>query len=166
MANATAAQAKAEALARFEDQSPAHINCAQAVLHFALRLTGEDDDLLAIAKYLGGGVAGMGEACGALTGSALSLGALYRAQSKRGIPEPPSAADQLQALIRDFGQQFGACRCRDLTGYDLSDPEALKEFKASDIRHRCSDYVGWACDRLAPLLQAQSGDGLGTGPAA
>jgi C_GCAxxG_C_C family probable redox protein len=154
MTRVTAAQAKAEALARFEDQSPAHINCAQAVLCFALRLNGEDDDLLALAKYLGGGVAGTGEACGALTGAALALGARDRVLAQPGSAEPPSAVDGLRAIVRDFGERFGACRCRDLTGYDLSDPEAMKEFKASEIRHRCSDYVGWACDRLTPLFEA------------
>lgn len=151
-----AAEAKAEALARFEDQGPAHINCAQAVLCFALRVTGEDDDLLTVAKYLGGGIAGMGEACGALTGAAMALGVRDRALAQAGSAEPPPAVDGLRAIVRDFRAGFGACRCRDLTGYDLSDPEAMKEFRASDIRHRCSEYVGWACDRLLPLLEAAS----------
>ena len=125
MTKVSAEAAKAEALARFEDQGPAHINCAQAVLCFALRLADEDDDLLTIAKYMGGGVAGMGEICGALSGTALALGARDRALVEQGTADPPSAADALRAILRDFGDAYGTCRCRDLTGYDLSDPEAM-----------------------------------------
>ncbi len=58
----TPEQAKAEALARFTDPGPDHINCAQAVVRFALSMLGADDDLMKTARYLGGGVAGMGEA--------------------------------------------------------------------------------------------------------
>jgi C_GCAxxG_C_C family probable redox protein len=147
-------QAKAQALARFEDTGPDHINCGQAVLCFALLRMGEDPELITDARYLGGGIAGMGEVCGVLSGTSLALGMRDLALVRRGVKEPPSAADQLKDILRDFTKQFGACRCRDLTGYDLSSPEGMDAFKKSEIRSQCAEYVTWACDRLNPLLES------------
>lgn len=153
MPSLSADQTKAQALARFEDAGPGHINCAQAVLYVALLRLGEDPGLITNARYLGGGIAGMGEVCGVLNGAALALGARDLVLIRRGVNEPPSAAEPLKDILRDFAKEFGACRCRDLTGYDLSCPEGMEAFKKSEIRSRCADYVGWACDRLDPLLQ-------------
>jgi C_GCAxxG_C_C family probable redox protein len=154
MPSVPADQAKAQALSRFEDAGPGHINCGQAVLCFALLRMGEDPELITDARYLGGGIAGMGEVCGVLSGTALALGIRDLTLIRRGIKEPPSAADQLKDILRDFTKRFGACRCRDLTGHDLSSPEGMDVFKKSEIRSRCADYVSWACDRVDPLLES------------
>jgi C_GCAxxG_C_C family probable redox protein len=154
MTSLPADQAKAQALARFEDPGPGHINCGQAVLCFALLRLGEDPELIIDARYVGGGIAGMGEICGVLNGAALALGVRDLALIHRGVKEPPSAAEALKAILNDFGKEFGSCRCRDLTGYDLSYPEGMEAFKKSEIRSRCADYVRWACDRLDPLLES------------
>jgi C_GCAxxG_C_C family probable redox protein len=154
MPSVPADQAKAQALARFEDSGPGHINCGQAVLYFALKRMGEDPGSITLAGYLGGGIAGMGEVCGVLNGMALSLGVRDQVLARRGVKEPPSAAEQLQGILRDFTAQFGSCRCRELTGHDLSSPEGLEVFRKSEIRSRCADYVLWACDRLDPLLDS------------
>ena len=66
-------EARADSLARFSDQGPDHINCAQAVLNFTLKVTGSDPAWLALARQFGGGIAGTGETCGAITGAALAL---------------------------------------------------------------------------------------------
>ena len=54
--------------------------------------------------------------------------------------------------MRDFAGEFGTRRCADLTGHDLSTPEGRELFMKSEIREKCALYVGWVCDRLAPLL--------------
>jgi C_GCAxxG_C_C family probable redox protein len=146
-------QAKAQVMDRFKDPGPGHINCGQAVLLFALLRMGEDPESITDAKYLGGGVAGMGEICGVLNGTALALGMRDLVLSRRGVKEPPPALDPFKEVLRDFAEEFDSRRCRDLTGYDLSHPEGLEAFKKSEIRSRCADYVEWACDRLDPLLQ-------------
>ncbi len=145
-------QAKADALARFQDPSPTRINCYQALLCFALQRMGEDPSRITEARYMGGGVAGMGEICGVLNCMALILGIRDYTVMKRGVQEPPSAMDALKQNIRDFDAEFGVLRCRELTGYDLSSPEGMDAFRKSDIRARCSDYLIWAFDRLDPLL--------------
>jgi C_GCAxxG_C_C family probable redox protein len=149
-------QAKEQALARFQDPGPNHINCGQAVLCFALLRMGEDPELITEARYFGGGIAGMGEVCGVLNGAALALGMRDLALIRRGVKEPPSAAEPLKAILRGFAKEFGSCRCRELTGYDLTYPEGMEAFKKSEIRSRCADYVQWACDQLDPLLEGAS----------
>ena len=147
------AQAKAAALARFTDNSPNHINCAQAVLAYALDVLGEDPALVTVAAYFGGGVASMGEICGAIAGAAMAAG--MRDYSSGG-PDPLRAAatkEALQTAMKDFGEEFGSCRCRDLTGYDVSTPEGFKAFKESEAKEKCPVFVGWMMDEIAPLLE-------------
>jgi C_GCAxxG_C_C family probable redox protein len=153
MASVPPEEAKSEALARFQAPAPEHINCAQAVVCYALLRMDEDVDLITEARYFGGGISGMGELCGALNGLALALGMRDRFLAERGIAGPDSTGDQLKSILRDFAAESGSCRCRDLTGYDLSTPDGMIEFRLSDIRSRCNDYVAWAMDRLEPLLE-------------
>jgi len=160
-----AARAKEESLARFADEGPGHINCAQAVLSFALRVEGMHPELITVARYFGGGVAGMGEVCGALSGAALALGlrdheaqrspAGGRAGTERR-PDPKTARGALQDLMRAFSTEFGALGCRDLTGCDLTTPEGHDAFVKSGANQRCPLFVSWACDRLLPLLDTDA----------
>lgn len=152
-------EAKAESLSRFFDQGPGHINCAQAVLRYALLVRGYDPELVKSAQFFGGGIAGMGETCGAITGSALALGLCEYARvgqtpDTQLAPDPgkPPLPERLQGIVGGFAQEFEALRCRDLTGHDLSTAEGRKVFHESEDRYRCAEFVGWACDRLTPLL--------------
>lgn len=145
-------QAKADALAAFRDRGDAHLNCAQAVVRFALLVLREDPELVTIARYLGGGIASMGETCGALTGTALALGIRDWGLTEEPADLRPRSTEGLQTLIRGFRARFGACRCFELTGFDLSDPAQREIFLKSEAHDHCADYVGWMCDRLLPFL--------------
>jgi C_GCAxxG_C_C family probable redox protein len=158
MAAITQEQAKEEALARFADPGPGHINCAQAVLCYALLVDGHDPGLITVARYLGGGVALSGETCGAITGAALALGFRDLYLTDEAPTLRPRTVDHLQQLIQEFAAKFGTCRCRDLTGYDMSTFEGLMAFRESEARIRCRDYVGWMIDRLTPLLLEPDGE--------
>ena len=160
-----AARAKEESLARFADEGPGHINCAQAVLSFALRVEGMDPELITVARYFGGGVAGMGEVCGALSGAALALGLrdheAQRSPAGGGAgterhPDPKATRVALQDLMRAFNKEFEALRCRDLTGCDLTTPEGHDAFVKGGANQRCPLFVSWVCDRLLPLLDTHA----------
>jgi C_GCAxxG_C_C family probable redox protein len=145
-------QAKDDVLARLADTGPNHLHCSQAMVRFTLLVLGHDPDLTTIGRYLGGGVAGMGEACGAITGAALSLG-IRDHHLPGGAPDlEPATSEDLQGLVRRFTDQFGARRCRDLTGFDMSVPEGFEAFQQSDAPERCGMYISWMCDRLLPVL--------------
>lgn len=147
------AEAKADALAMFSDQGPGHINCAQTVLRFVLLVTGSDPGLTALAQQFGGGVAGTGETCGAVTGAALALGLLDHLAPE--APGPAASRQALQESIQGFTAEFGALRCRDLTGCDLTTPQGHDAFVSSGAHERCRLFVGWMCDRLLPLVNPE-----------
>lgn len=157
MAGPTPEQAKADVLARLADTGPDHLHCSQAMVRFALLMLGHDPGLTTVGRYLGGGVAGMGEACGAITGAALALG-LRDLHVPGGAPEEePATSESLQELVREFEREFGARRCRDLTGLDLSTPEGFEAFLQSDAPDRCAGCISWMCDGLLPLLLQKDG---------
>jgi C_GCAxxG_C_C family probable redox protein len=146
-------QAKTDALAGLSREGPDHISCAEAVVAFAIGAMGFDPNLMLVARYFGGGMARIGEACGALigTGAALGLRDYHLPEEEDDLKD--LTTEKLQAVVREFVGEFGSCRCRNLTGYDLSTPEGLEAFRADLIQHgRCVGYVDWACDRLTPLL--------------
>jgi C_GCAxxG_C_C family probable redox protein len=146
-----AQEAKVDVLAMFSDQGPAHINCAQAVLRFVLLVTGSDPELMALARQFGGGIAGTGETCGALTGAALALSLRdYQAAEAAG---PAASRKALQECAQRFSAEFGALRCRDLTGFDLATPEGHEAFVKAGGNETCRRFVGWMCDQILPLVE-------------
>ncbi len=146
-------EAKTDALAMFTDQGPGHINCAQAVLRFVLLVTGSDPGLMALARQFGGGVAGTGETCGAVTGAALSLSLRdYQAAEAAG---PAASRKALQDYVDRFIAEFGTARCRDLTGFDLRTAEGHDAFVKAGGNENCRDFVGWMCDQLLPLVSPE-----------
>lgn len=145
-------EAKEIAMAGFHDQGPAHLNCAQTVVLFAAHALRDDEAAAAVARYMGGGSVGMGEMCGAVAGAVVSLGLRdYFSPSEHPAVDPEEKG-ALQALIRDFGEQFGSATCRGLTGHDISTKEGYDRFKADPASQRCDDYVAWICDRLGSML--------------
>ena len=154
MENQKIEQAKAHALARFADTGPDRINCSQAVLCYALEVMGQDCDLVTLAAYFGGGIASMGEACGAVTGAVLAAGARDYFTEQQNPETTAATKAALQKAMKGFAEKFGSCRCLDLTGYDLSTPEGFAAFKMSEAHDRCQIYVAWMMDEITPLLEA------------
>ena len=144
--------AKADALTRFADTGPGRLNCAQAVLLCGLHLTELDPSLVVAARYFGGGIARIGEVCGAVSGAALALGLRDWQSPERDADQNARDLQHLQELMRDFAAEFGSCKCAELTGHDLSTAEGYKVFRKSEASGRCPGYVAWVCDRLASLL--------------
>jgi C_GCAxxG_C_C family probable redox protein len=154
MVECESSSAKEAALARFRDLGPGHLNCAQAVVHFASLVLGLSEGSVVVARYFGGGMVRTGQVCGALSGCAISLGLrdLHRALSWPDGTSPDT--EKLQRLCRDFEALFGAMACRDLVGYDIGTPNGYRRFKVDGKYDLCEHYVSWACDRLADTLQA------------
>ena len=152
MASEKFEQAKAQALAGYLDPGPKHLNCAQAVLRCGLLAMDQDPDLTGVGGYLGGGMARMGQVCGALSGAAVALGLRdqlgVQTESKSSI----STFDWLQELVRRFEAEFGSVTCGGLLACDISTAEGFRKAKKSQATKHCPEYVAWTCDRLAEIL--------------
>ena len=153
MSDDTVRMAKAAALAGFADTGPGHLNCAQAVVRFAAVLLSAGEDSIVLARYLGGGMAGMGQVCGALSGAALSVGLRDRRRGLSWADRSSPTTEKLQELFRDFEAEFGATTCRELVGYRTDSTQAYERFKAERKQQCCQAYVSWTCDQLQDILE-------------
>jgi Putative redox-active protein (C_GCAxxG_C_C) len=101
----------------------------------------------------------MGQVCGAPTDAAVTLGLGDRRLPVRELPNSSNpAVDALQQLMREFESEFGAVSCKELLGCDIGSPESFGEAKRHQALSRCPQYVTWACDRLAEILEGAHGE--------
>jgi C_GCAxxG_C_C family probable redox protein len=134
--------------------------CAEVALivlqeHFGLPDAGDSSAAMA----LNGGIAYTGGMCGAITGAALAAGRLAgrllpdHAQAKR------AARQVTQALITDFTREFGAPGCRELSGYDFTQPGQHHAFiVAGEWRRACLRQIEFAVERLSQLVAEAAWD--------
>jgi C_GCAxxG_C_C family probable redox protein len=128
--------------------------CAETALvvlqeHFGL--AGAEDSSAAMA--LNGGIAYTGGMCGAITGAALAAGR----QAGRLIPDHAEAKREArrvtQELIAAFASAFGASGCRELSGYDFTQPGQHHDFIASGVwRDACLRQIEFAVAEMSRLV--------------
>jgi C_GCAxxG_C_C family probable redox protein len=108
---------------------------------------------LRVAGAFGGGMARMGETCGAVTGVLMVIGLKY-GKTKAGDEE---AREQTYELAREFVTQFkarhGSIVCRDLLGCDLSKSEQREAaYHKGLFNTLCPQFVGDALEIFEQLL--------------
>lgn len=129
-------------------------SCSQAVFSvFAAEMGLDRETALKLSQALGGGMAHLGEACGALTGAFLAISLKYG----RTRPDDLEARDRtyarMQELAARFKARFGALRCPDLLGLDLGTTEGMARARAEDLfRRRCDQFVQAAAEWTEELL--------------
>lgn len=109
---------------------------------------------------LGGGVAGTGEVCGALSGGVAALGLRF------GRGHPSESEDRRlfvwgQELYRWFAaleehKPSGTVRCREITETDFRDPAQLKKFFQSGRFQQCMELVGKTAPQVANMLRREA----------
>jgi C_GCAxxG_C_C family probable redox protein len=113
----------------------------------------EREQALRVAGAFGGGMARMGETCGAVTGALMTIGLKYgMTQSK-----DEEARDKTYKLAQEFMTRFkdrhGSLVCRELLGYDLSSPEARKAAHDKGFFSTlCPELVRDAVENLEQML--------------
>ncbi len=138
------------ALAMFE----AGYNCAQAI--FTAYAAGEELPerlALSLPAAFGAGIARMGETCGAVSGAFMVIG-LHAGRIERDpLMNKECAYAMVEEFVDGFTARHGSIRCRDLLGYDLSNPEDYARVKAEDIiGQRCPGFVRSAAEVLESVL--------------
>jgi len=139
------------AVATFRDG----FNCSQAVLSaFAPEMGLDRDTALRVAGAFGGGIARMGQTCGAVSGALMVLGLKY-SQTK---PEDRPAKEKMYAIAKDFMERFkahnGSALCRELLGYDISNPREYQIVKDKRLfTSLCPRLVEDAVEIVEQLLQ-------------
>jgi len=129
-------------------------NCSQSVFaSFAVDMGMERDVALKTAQSFGGGMAQMGQTCGAVTGAFMVIGLKYG----RTRADDDEAKRRTYALVREFVEQFkarnGTILCRALLGCDISTPEGNRAAKEKGLFSIvCPGFVRDAVGILEKIL--------------
>lgn len=107
----------ARAKERFEEG----YNCSQAVFLACtedLALGWDDETKARLASSFGGGIGGMRQICGALSGMLLALGLRYGYADPQDKRAKAAQYEVVQALSEAFRESAGSILCRELLGLD------------------------------------------------
>ena len=109
-------------------------SCSQSVLTaFAHRFGLDEKMALKIAGGFGGGMARLGNTCGAVSGAVMVLGLKFCPT----VASEQESKDQLYQYIRTYIDEFKAkhdtITCRELIGYDMNDPDEREKASESGI---------------------------------
>lgn len=142
---------KAEQARRRFDEG---FSCAPAVLSTYSQHLGLEEALaLKIACGFGGGIGRMGRTCGAVTGAIMVIG-LRHGQASLADEESRQRTHELaKEFIDRFTALNGSIECRELIGYDLSDPDQRELAEERNVfQNKCPDYVYDAARILEDVL--------------
>ena len=129
--------------------------CSQALLSTYGPLFGLDcETALRIADAFGGGIARMGETCGAVTGAFMVFGLKHG----RNVVEDFQAHEDLYSIAGEFVRKFisrnKSIVCRELLDLDISSPQGMKEARDKNLFQTvCPEYVRDAAEIVEELLE-------------
>ncbi|OPX87677.1 MAG: putative redox-active protein (C_GCAxxG_C_C) [Pelotomaculum sp. PtaB.Bin104] len=96
-------------------------SCSQAVFStYASQLGLDRETSLRVACTFGGGMAGMGETCGAVTGALMVIGLKYGNTNTRDKHEREKIYEVVRGFVSKFQMINGSIKCKDLLGCDIS----------------------------------------------
>jgi len=139
-----------EALSRFKED----FNCSQSIFstyapHYGL----DRDKALKISTGFGGGMAGSGRTCGAVTGAYMVIGL----KNGMGVSKDTEAKEKTYHLIREFSNQFqeniGSLICKEILGCNINTPEGKDHFNQNELfEKKCLQCVKNAAEILEEML--------------
>jgi len=137
-------------------------NCCESVL---IRmderhpLPGLGPAVMRLASNFGGGVAGWGSACGAVTGAAMGFGLLMGTEGDENPDEFQVKRERMRALtqvfMKAFEEKWGNVGCYGLLGVNTRTPEGKARYEEMKARGetRCEEYVRWAAEKAVAILR-------------
>jgi C_GCAxxG_C_C family probable redox protein len=124
-------------------------NCAQAVFVSRCSRYGISREAgMKLCSALGGGIAGTGNTCGAVTGALLIIGLQEGAgEVSEGFND--RAKERAGAFLRRFHELHGAIACRELLGYNMGIPGEKQLISDLELTtKRCPGIVASAAEIL------------------
>lgn len=139
---------RVEAVSHFKEG----YNCAQSVLLTMQKFWYIEKPLEPkVASAFGGGIGRRGSLCGALTGGVIAIGLRYGSNNPV-VEEREKAYLLALEFYNRFKKDCGGVLCRDLVGYDLTNPEELEKVRNSNVSmSKCVHFVEKAVGILIDL---------------
>ena len=141
---------KAErALATFDEG----FSCSQAVFTAFCEDHGLDRNLgLKISQAFGGGMAHLGEACGAVTGAFMVIGLKHGRLKADDLAAKEKTYDLMRTFARRFKELHCSLTCRCLLGCDIGTEEGMKTAQEKNLfQTLCRNYVKDAAEIVESL---------------
>jgi C_GCAxxG_C_C family probable redox protein len=142
----------AEALAAFREG----FSCSQAVFAaFAAEQGLDRETALKLSQAFGGGMAHLGEACGAVTGAFLAISLKHGRTRVDDLDARDRTYARMQEFAARFKARFGSLHCRELLGVDLGTEDGMRRARENNLfRLRCDEFVlaaaAWVDELLGP----------------
>ena len=139
-----------QAVSRFLDG----LLCSQAVLATYGPAHGLNKDLaLKLGAGFGGGMARLGQTCGAVTGAVMVIGLNKGAISSEDKASKEETYACVKKFFARFSNQNGSTLCRELLNCDLGKPEEYQLAKEQKLfQTLCPKYVKSAVEILEEIL--------------
>ena len=130
-----------------------NFNCSQAVFTTYATEAGREEELaLKLATNFGGG-ARKGELCGAVAGALMVLGLKHGHCDANDLEAKAQAYATAEAYMNRFIDRNGSVVCRELLGYDLTDPAERKIIQDKNLfKTKCPEMVRNAVQILEEMF--------------
>jgi len=140
-----------EAVYCFKDEG---FSCSQAIFSTYSSQFGFDRETsLKLSQPFGGGMAHMGEICGAVTGAFLLIGLKYGRTRAEDIQARERTYEHMHKFIQKFKAAHGSIQCKSLLGLDISTPQGLKQANEKNLfKTICPAFVQTAAEIIEEIL--------------
>lgn len=129
-------------------------DCSQVVLRAYINELGiTEEEANKVAACFGGGMM-MGEVCGVVTGALMAIGLKYGHSDSQNLMEQKQIMMEKSAWFREkFHEKYQTLICRPLLGYDVSNPEELREaLDSGRMLEFCPKLAKETIDMLKEIL--------------
>ena len=124
-------------------------NCAQAVFGAFCDVTGmEFSQAMRLCSSMGGGMGGLREVCGAVSGMMMVVGLLYGFEPSEGSAAKSAHYHLVQELAEQFRQQAGSIICREILKNPPADPNPSPRTAEYYANRPCARMVMLAAEIL------------------
>ncbi len=94
--------------------------------------------------------------CGAVSGGIAAIGVIMGGQEKLKSMKTPTVYAKAQKFASRFEGKFGSVCCREICGYDLGNPENIKQYvKTRTWEKKCVHFVINAIDQARKLTKRE-----------
>ena len=129
-------------------------NCAQAVAVAFCDLTGMEKDYAAkLVSGFGGGMGGLREVCGAVSGMNMVFGCLYGYESPTDDEAKKQVYAQFRQLAEAFQAQTGSIICREILKNPPTDPNPSPRTAEYYAKRPCARMVMVAAQLLDEFIE-------------
>jgi C_GCAxxG_C_C family probable redox protein len=142
-----------------EEDNGRSFNCAESVLIGVNKESPIPDfhpNCMKIASVLGGGIAGFGEICGAVSGAVVCLGLLLGSDGNEDVEDFNSKRTGVRTVVKtylqDFADSWGSVQCRYLIEMDEGKRAPAGLLRPNGPPKKlCDEYVNWSTKKITAL---------------